>query len=202
VARPWNPASGDTRCTSIFKPGKVLEKRNTKRRFFRKVCFHLSLITLRNNLVLAFVFSATFPGLEMLVHLVSPDAGFQGTATLNKSLLFFNLSILYLLFQQPTVSRSASYYLAAGHWFLSLYNDDGDAHEISFVARVSSELTRNCPKGCSGRGECVLGKCQCNTGFDGPDCAQSKWSELVGFFPEFGDKIKSSTIFGNSLLTI
>ena len=72
------------------------------------------------------------------------------------------------------MAKTASYFLPAGHWFLSLYNDDGDANEVSFVARVAPELTRNCPKGCSGRGECVLGKCHCHTGFDGPDCGQSK----------------------------
>ena len=71
--------------------------------------------------------------------------------------------------------RKVSYYLDAGHWFLSLYNDAGEAREVAFVARVSPELTRNCPKGCSDHGECVLGRCQCETGFDGPDCGQSKW---------------------------
>ena len=75
------------------------------------------------------------------------------------------------------MAKTASYFLPAGHWFLSLYNDDGDANEVSFVARVAPELTRNCPKGCSGRGECVLGKCQCHAGFDGPDCGQSKCIE-------------------------
>ena len=61
-----------------------------------------------------------------------------------------------------------------GHWFLSLYNDDMDAQEVSFVIRVSEELTQNCPKGCSGKGQCVLGRCQCEAGYDGPDCGQSK----------------------------
>ena len=76
------------------------------------------------------------------------------------------------------MSRSVSYFLDSGHWFLSLYNDDGEPQDVAFMARISSELTRNCPKGCSGHGECVLGKCECETGFDGPDCGQSK-SSLV-----------------------
>lgn len=67
-----------------------------------------------------------------------------------------------------------SYYLSSGHWFLSLYNDADGSQEVAFVARVSAELTRNCPKGCGGHGECVLGRCQCETGFDGPDCGQSE----------------------------
>ncbi len=74
------------------------------------------------------------------------------------------------------MSRSESFYLASGHWFLSLYNDAGEPREVAFVARVASDLTRNCPKGCNGaNGECVLGKCQCNAGFDGPDCGQSEY---------------------------
>ena len=64
--------------------------------------------------------------------------------------------------------------MEAGHWFLSLYSDDGEARQVSFVTKVSPELTRNCPKGCHGKGECVLGRCQCKPGFDGPDCGQSK----------------------------
>ena len=77
---------------------------------------------------------------------------------------------------QLSVAKTASYYLPAGHWFLSLYNDDGDANEVSFVARIVERTAagRHCPQGCSGRGECVLGKCQCHAGFDGPDCGQSK----------------------------
>jgi hypothetical protein len=46
------------------------------------------------------------------------------------------------------------------------------------VARLSSELTRNCPKGCNGRGQCILGQCQCEIGYDGADCGQSKWGRL------------------------
>ena len=79
-------------------------------------------------------------------------------------------------FLQPQVTKAVSYYMDRGSWFISLYNDAGTNQEVSFVARVSSELTRNCPNGCSGHGECVLGKCQCETGFDGPDCAQSKFA--------------------------
>ena len=88
--------------------------------------------------------------------------------------VYFNPELNVL---QLSVAKTATYFLPAGHWFLSLYNDDGDANEVSFVARVAPELTRNCPKGCSGRGECVLGKCQCHAGFDGPDCGQSKCKE-------------------------
>ena len=32
---------------------------------------------------------------------------------------------------QPTVTRTVNYYLESGHWFLSLYNDNGENKEVS-----------------------------------------------------------------------
>lgn len=61
-----------------------------------------------------------------------------------------------------------------GHWFLSLYNDDGDPQEITFIAMVAEEMTHNCPNGCSSKGECLMGHCQCQPGFGGDDCSKSK----------------------------
>lgn len=63
--------------------------------------------------------------------------------------------------------------METGHWFLSLYNDDGDPHEVSFIAKIAEDMTHNCPNGCSGKGECLLGHCQCNPGFGGEDCSES-----------------------------
>ena len=60
-----------------------------------------------------------------------------------------------------------------GHWFVSLYNDDGDEQEITFYAAVAEDMTQNCPNGCSGNGQCLLGHCQCNPGFGGDDCSES-----------------------------
>lgn len=61
-----------------------------------------------------------------------------------------------------------------GHWFVSLYNDDGDEQGITFYAAVAEDMTQNCPNGCSGNGQCLLGHCQCNPGFGGDDCSESK----------------------------
>ncbi|XP_052130021.1 teneurin-m isoform X7 [Frankliniella occidentalis] len=73
----------------------------------------------------------------------------------------------------PLMKKEVSHYLEQGHWFLSLYNDDGDPQEVSFMAAVSEDLTTNCPNGCSGKGECILGHCQCKPGFGGEDCSES-----------------------------
>ncbi|XP_049938928.1 teneurin-m [Schistocerca serialis cubense] len=71
------------------------------------------------------------------------------------------------------VKKDVTHYMEQGHWFLSLYNDDGDAREVSFIAVIAEEMTQNCPSGCSGKGECLLGHCQCNPGFGGDDCSES-----------------------------
>ncbi|XP_076182266.1 teneurin transmembrane protein Ten-m isoform X3 [Ptiloglossa arizonensis] len=73
----------------------------------------------------------------------------------------------------PSIKKEVTYYMEPGHWFLSLYNDDGDPQEVSFIAVIAEDMTHNCPNGCSGKGECLLGHCQCNPGFGGEDCSES-----------------------------
>ncbi|CAH1124665.1 unnamed protein product [Ceutorhynchus assimilis] len=72
-----------------------------------------------------------------------------------------------------TVKKEVTHYMEQGHWFLSLYNDDGDPQEITMEAEVADDMTHNCPNGCSGKGECLMGHCQCNPGFGGDDCSES-----------------------------
>lgn len=87
---------------------------------------------------------------------------------------FLCFSFIYFFHQQPSVSREVTRYMEPGHWFISLYNDDGDEQEITFYAAVADDMTQNCPNGCSGNGQCLLGHCQCNPGFGGDDCSESK----------------------------
>ncbi|XP_039149076.1 teneurin-m isoform X2 [Drosophila simulans] len=72
-----------------------------------------------------------------------------------------------------SITREVTRYMEPGHWFVSLYNDDGDVQELTFYAAVAEDMTQNCPNGCSGNGQCLLGHCQCNPGFGGDDCSES-----------------------------
>lgn len=84
------------------------------------------------------------------------------------------MMLIIFLNVQPSVRKEVTHYMEQGHWFLSLYNDDGDPQEVTFIATVADDMTHNCPNGCSGKGECLMGHCQCNPGFGGDDCSESK----------------------------
>lgn len=88
-----------------------------------------------------------------------------------------------------------------GHWFLSLYNDDGDAQEVAFQASISEDMTQNCPGGCSGKGECLMGHCQCNPGFGGEDCSESKSKHFVKlwFYISFSARIYTTLPIGYAI---
>ncbi|XP_069951086.1 teneurin-m-like isoform X3 [Cherax quadricarinatus] len=87
----------------------------------------------------------------------------------------------------PSQPQTMTKYLEQGHWFLSLYNDDGDPQEVTLTGDVSSEFTEGCPRGCSGNGDCILGSCQCHPGFAGPDCTQMMCPVLCSGNGEYRD---------------
>ena len=72
--------------------------------------------------------------------------------------------------------------MSEGHWFISLYNDFGDSQEVEFFAAMSLEMTEGCPMGCNGHGECVLGRCKCESGYGGDDCSQGKTRKISYLF--------------------
>ncbi|XP_045128078.1 teneurin-m-like isoform X4 [Portunus trituberculatus] len=87
----------------------------------------------------------------------------------------------------PLQPQAVTKYLEQGHWFLSLYNDDGDPQEVSLNGAVSSEYTEGCPRGCSGNGDCILGSCQCHAGYTGSDCTQMMCPVLCSGHGEYRD---------------
>ncbi|XP_055383652.1 teneurin-m isoform X3 [Condylostylus longicornis] len=87
----------------------------------------------------------------------------------------------------PSLTREVTRYMESGHWFISLYNDDGDAQEITFHAAIAEDMTQNCPNGCSGNGQCLLGHCQCNPGFGGDDCSESVCPVLCSQHGEYSN---------------
>ena len=78
------------------------------------------------------------------------------------------------------MKKEVSLYLSDGHWFVSFYNDFGEAQQIGIRAtadgRAMGHGLEGCPRGCSGpaNGQCVLGRCQCKPGFGGEDCSEGK----------------------------
>ena len=97
---------------------------------------------------------------------------------------YFRLQIV-VFYLQRTVEKRLALFMREGHWFVSLYNDFGDAQTVDFVAALSLEMTEGCPNGCNGHGECVLGRCQCESGYGGEDCSEGK---IIRFFENFVKK--------------
>lgn len=67
-----------------------------------------------------------------------------------------------------------SEYLESGKWFLRLFNDNVLQRRIQIISQLDTHAEVRCPRQCSGKGNCVYGKCHCFDGFSGLDCATSK----------------------------
>lgn len=73
------------------------------------------------------------------------------------------------------VNVSLLQYLDTGRWFMSVYNDDLQDHEVILTIEEAEGISTACPNDCSGHGSCYLGKCDCIDGFEGIDCSKSEY---------------------------
>ncbi|XP_068081732.1 teneurin-a [Anabrus simplex] len=77
-------------------------------------------------------------------------------------------------------------YLDTGRWFLSVYNDDLQPHEVTMVVAEAEGVSTACPNDCSGHGSCYLGKCDCIDGYEGIDCSKSVCPVLCSNHGKYG----------------
>lgn len=75
------------------------------------------------------------------------------------------------------VNVSLLQYLDTGRWFMSVYNDDLQDHEVILTIEEAEGISTACPNDCSGHGSCYLGKCDCIDGFEGIDCSKSEYGQ-------------------------
>lgn len=77
------------------------------------------------------------------------------------------------------VNVSLLQYLDTGRWFMSVYNDDLQVHEVILTVEEAEGISTSCPNDCSGHGSCYLGKCDCIDGFEGIDCSKSRCYHFI-----------------------
>lgn len=66
--------------------------------------------------------------------------------------------------------------LTPGYWHFTIFNDAHFFVDLTF--ELYSVPKETCPTYCGEHGNCVEGKCQCEVGFGGPNCDQSKCSRF------------------------
>ncbi|GAB6032657.1 hypothetical protein CHUAL_011535 [Chamberlinius hualienensis] len=65
------------------------------------------------------------------------------------------------------------HHLDPGAWYLSIYNDNNEQYDVSFISEIASDISTRCPHNCHNRGTCTLGKCECYQGYVGNACEHS-----------------------------
>ena len=88
------------------------------------------------------------------------------------------------------MSKELPLRLDVGQWYVSFYNDYGDSQTLGLTVAPGGTASSagaapasgsapaaggaGCPNACSGRGACVLGRCQCQAGYGGEDCSHGE----------------------------
>ncbi|CAM1325684.1 TENM2 (predicted) [Pycnogonum litorale] len=67
---------------------------------------------------------------------------------------------------------SFTHYLMVGEWFLSIYNDNNNAHRVTILPSVDKNVPHTCEHDCNGHGICRFGECECFPGYYGSLCSE------------------------------
>ncbi|KAF8782814.1 Teneurin-m like protein [Argiope bruennichi] len=73
--------------------------------------------------------------------------------------------------EKETFSVEFVQFLDRGLWYISVYNDGDQAHDIIFTSTFTDDSSLPCPYDCHGHGACVMGRCVCNPDYAGDACA-------------------------------